>query len=199
VNKLVESELGERSRERLARSQEAVQRMLALIQADLSDEVRPPAQAHGFASARDVLGAVVSRVEDRAEAGRVALVVQAGTGGVVGDFGELTQALANLVVNAIEATSSGGAVFVATRQLPDGSQVWAVRDTGARIPERVEGTARDNPVPDVPRQGGSGIGFAVVRRVVEQHGGQMHVRSMRGSGTVVSLRLPACAETADHA
>lgn len=189
VNRLLESEVSERSRERLARSEEAVQRMLVFLQEELTAERRPGRRAAGFVRADEVLRAVVARVADRAQAERVELFARAGTGGVVGDGAELTEALVNLVLNAIEATPPGGAVHVATHELPDGSQVWAVRDTGRGVPEHVEKNLGVSFV--TGREGGSGVGFAVARHVVAQHGGEMHVRSIRGTGTLVSMRLPA--------
>jgi len=195
VNRLLESDVSERSRERLARSQEAVDRMVAIIQEELSAEDLPAeARPSGFVSAEHVLREVAARVEDRAQAGRVEILFRAGTGGVVGDAPELTEALANLVLNAIEATPSGGAVLVATHELPDGSQVWAVRDTGPGIPEQVR-QRLGTPFVTL-RKGGSGMGFALTRQIVEQHGGQIHVRTIEGSGTVVSVRLPAVAPDA---
>jgi signal transduction histidine kinase len=192
VNRLLESDVGERSRERLSRSQEAVDRMLAIVQEELTADSRPPARDCGYVSAEEILRDVVARVEDRAQAGRVELFVQAGTGGVVGDGPELTEAFANLALNAIEASPLGGAVLMATHELVDGSQVWAVRDTGPGIPEDIRQRLGTPFV--TSRKGGSGVGFALARRVVEQHGGQLHVRTLEAAGTVVSMRLPAVAK-----
>ena len=141
VNRLLESEVSERSRERLARSQDAVDRMLAIIQEELTSESRPAARDPGYVSTEGTLRDVVARVEDRAQAGRVELFVQAGPGGVAGDGSELTEAFSNVVLNAIEATPPGGAVLVSTHELVDGSQVWAVRDTGPGIPETSGGVS----------------------------------------------------------
>src|SRR5579859_4810640 len=103
VNRLLESEVSERARERISRSEEAVRRMLCLIQEDLGDR-RVNGPAWSYVSAEAVLRAVVVRVEDRAQTGRVELIVQAGTGGLAGEPAELVEALANVVLNAIEAT-----------------------------------------------------------------------------------------------
>jgi signal transduction histidine kinase len=196
VNRLLESELREVSRERLSRSEAAVQRMLAILDEDLSaDEGRGAAAGSGFVSAEDVLRSVVARVEDRAEAGQVALVAQAGTGGVIGDGPELIEALANVVLNAIEATPTCGSVHVTTQALPDGSQVWAVRDTGPGIPAQVV-PHLGTPFVSSRKVGGSGVGFALVQRAVERHGGQIHVSSIKGSGTLVSMRLPTASPDA---
>jgi signal transduction histidine kinase len=194
VNRLLESNVSERSRERLARSQDAVDRMLAIIQEELTADSRPAARDPGYFTAAGILRDVVARVEDRAHAGRVELLVQLGPGGVAGDGSELTEALSNVVLNAVEATPPGGAVRVSTHELVDGSQVWAVRDTGPGIPGDVRQRLGTSFV--TSREGGSGIGFALARQIVEQHGGQVHVRTIEGSGTVVSMRLPALAPDA---
>ena len=194
VNRLLESDVSERSRERLARSQEAVDRMLAIIQEELTGDSRPTARDPGYLSAKGMLSDVIARVEDRANAGGVELLVQIGPGGVAGDAPELTEAFSNVVLNAIEATPPGGAVLVYTQELADGAQVWTVRDTGPGIPEDVRQRLG---MPFVTsRKGGSGIGFALARQIVERHGGQLHIRTAEDSGTVVSMRLPAPAPDA---
>jgi two-component system, NtrC family, sensor histidine kinase HydH len=189
VNRLLESDVSERSRERLARSQDAVDRMLAIIQEELTVDSRPAARDPGYFSTGGILRDVVARVEDRAQAGSVELLVQAGPGGVAGDGSELTEAFSNIVLNAIEATPPGGAVLVYTHELADGSQVWTVRDTGPGIPEDVRQRLGTPFV--TSRKGGSGVGFALARQIVDLHGGQLHVRTGEGSGTVASMRLPA--------
>ena len=197
INRLLEPELSERSRERMERSQDAVTRMLALIQDDLVADRLPSTSTRAFVSAEEVLRAVVARVADRAQAGRVELIVRACPGGVVGDGAELAEALTNIVLNAIEATPPGGAMFVTTLELSDGSQVWAVRDTGPGIPEHVKDRLG---LPFVTgRRGGSGLGLAVARQTFERHGGQLHIRSIPGSGTLVSTRLPPSAKEAGRA
>ena len=194
VNRLLESDVSDRSRERLARSQDAVDRMLAIIQEELTADSRPTARDPGYVSAEGLLRDVVARVEDRAQAGQVELLVQAGPGGVAGDGSDLAEAFSNVVLNAIEATPPGGAVLVYTRELVDGGQVWTVRDTGPGIPEDIG--QRLGTLFVTSRKGGSGVGFALARQIVEQHGGQLHIRTAEGSGTVVSMRLPAPAPDA---
>ena len=191
VNRLLESDVSERSRERLARSQDAVDRMLAIIQEELTVDSRPAARDHGYVCCEGMLRDVIARVEDRAQVGGVELFVQAGPGGVAGDGFELAEAFSNVVLNAIEATPPGGAVRVSTHGLVDGTQVWAVRDTGPGIPEDVRQRLGTPFV--TSRKGGSGVGFALARHVVEQHGGQLHVRTIQGSCAVVSMCLPPLA------
>ena len=49
------------------------------------------------------------------------------------------------------------------------------------------------------REGGTGLGVAVARGLVEQHGGRLSYESVRGKGTTVSIELPRCAATAANA
>ena len=132
---------------------------------------------------------MVARVSDRAEAGHVEVFVRCGSGGVLGDAGELAEALTNFVLNAIQATPSGGGVFVATYECVDGSQLWTVQDTGPGLPrEMVDriGTAYCS-----SQEGGTGLGVALSREIIEQHGGHARIESWTGAGTLVTIELPA--------
>jgi signal transduction histidine kinase len=189
INCLIRSELSDVGRERVERSQEAVQRMLSLIEEDLSPDGAAEACRDAFVCTQELAKALIKRVGDRAEASRVALFVETVAGGVVGDVHALAEALGNFVLNAIEATPAGGAVYVATRECADQSLLWTIRDTGHGIPpDLVEhlGTPFAS-----RRNGGTGLGVAVAHDVVERHGGRTRIESRAGSGTLVSIWLPA--------
>jgi two-component system, OmpR family, sensor kinase len=110
---------------------------------------------------------------------------------ISGDWDLLFLAVYNLLDNTLKFTRPGDTIEV--RAFEDGSHVAVeVADTGPGIPEseaphvweelyRAEG-ARGIP--------GSGLGLALVRAIVERHGGQVTLRSRAGQGTVVALRLP---------
>ena len=104
VNCLVRSELSELGRERVERSQEAVRRMLSLIEEDLCPHGVDEQPSDAFICTQALAQALSKRVADRAAASRVDLLVQAEAGGVVGDAHALVEALGNFVLNAIEAT-----------------------------------------------------------------------------------------------
>jgi two-component system phosphate regulon sensor histidine kinase PhoR len=189
VNRLLEGEVGEQGRERLERSQAAVVRMLALLESDLAPPTMPRADGGTFLRADQVMDAVVERVADRAAAEGVKLVVDCGPGGVVCDPQQLIEAVLNLVSNAVEASMFGSAVVIKTHELRDGSQEWTISDSGSGIPADV--LARLG-IPFVTsREGGAGLGLAVARSVIEQHGGVSRVESLPNVGTTVSIWLPA--------
>ncbi len=123
------------------------------------------------------------------------------------DMVRLAQVFANLLNNAAKYTPRGGRIELSTRREGD-EAVVTVRDTGVGIPPemlprvfdmftQVEGAARRAP-------GGLGIGLALVRSLVELHGGRVEAQSAGpGKGSVFTVRLPlaadCCAATADVA
>ena len=138
-----------------------------------------------------ILEAVLVRVEDLADVSRVRLFLSAGSGRVCCDAGALTEALANVVVNAIQSSPAGGSVVVTSNEGRDAGHVWRVRDTGSGIPRRVF------PYVGTPffsrRNTGSGPRIVLARDVVERHDGVIQVKSTPGLGTLVSIWLPSVA------
>ncbi|PTL82270.1 nitrogen regulation protein NR(II) [Vitiosangium sp. GDMCC 1.1324] len=105
-----------------------------------------------------------------------------------GDWDLLANALENLVRNAFEAMPRGGTLTLRTR-LEGTGVVLSVEDTGEGMNARTRERAFDDFY--TTKATGSGLGLAFVRRVVEAHGGQVTLTSHEGSGTTVTLRLPA--------
>ena len=96
-------------------------------------------------------------------------------------------AVENVVRNAVEATRGAGEVRVET--LRDASSlVVRVTDTGEGMDARQRERAFEDFFTTKPT--GSGLGLAFARRVLVAHGGDVTLRSERGKGTVVELRLP---------
>ncbi len=118
---------------------------------------------------------------------------------LVGDWDQarLQRVLGNLLSNAIKYSPAGGKIEITVRRV-GGEAVLAVRDEGIGIPatdlpkifERFE-RARNV----VGRIGGSGIGLAVAKQIVEQHGGSITVASKEGAGSTFTVRLPLGAGT----
>ena len=110
---------------------------------------------------------------------------------VAGDWDLLFLAVYNLLDNARKFTQAGDTLEV--RAFEDGATiVIEVADTGPGIPEEDlphvwEELYRGKGAHGIP---GSGLGLALVRAIVERHGGQAKVRSRAGQGTVFTLRLP---------
>jgi signal transduction histidine kinase len=113
---------------------------------------------------------------------------------VEGDFTRLTQVLTNIVNNAAKFTEPGGHIAVSARGRGH-EAVVVVSDTGAgltaeMIPHVFDLFAQGQPVLE-RTSSGLGIGLALVRRIVELHGGQVTIESEGlGRGATVSVVLP---------
>jgi len=106
------------------------------------------------------------------------------------DPGRVTQALCNLLGNAIKFTPEGGTVEVGMH-LSDRFATISVHDSGPGIP--------DAELPHVFEKywqldradgRGAGLGLAIVRGIAEAHGGSVAVKSSLGEGTTFLLNLP---------
>jgi signal transduction histidine kinase len=100
------------------------------------------------------------------------------------------QAILNLLRNAFEALEAGGGgkVRALTTRNGAGSVRLVIEDDGPGIPEDRIGRIFDAFYSSKP--GGTGLGLAVVRKIIEAHGGDIDVESHPGSGTRFILHLP---------
>ncbi|MBI5631050.1 MAG: HAMP domain-containing protein [Elusimicrobia bacterium] len=104
---------------------------------------------------------------------------------------EMQQALRNLIGNAIEVMPASGRVAVRTRLSEEGGAAAAVieiADSGPGIPQDVLDKIFTPFFTTKAR--GTGLGLAVVRKVVDRHNGRVDVESVVGRGTVFRLFLP---------
>jgi two-component system, sensor histidine kinase and response regulator len=111
---------------------------------------------------------------------------------VLGDEGSLTEALVNLLGNAVKYTHAGGSVTL-TAAAAGGQVVLAVADTGIGIPPEDLTMVFDafyRAKSGAAAASGAGLGLALTRRIVEAHGGTLSVESEVGKGTTFSIRLP---------
>ena len=109
---------------------------------------------------------------------------------LIADRRAVKQVLLNLLTNAIKFTPAGGHVGVNVRY-GDGLATITVRDTGVGIPAH-ELPRLGNPFEQVNSdpmlaKGGSGLGLALVRALMEKHGGTLSVDSEEGVGTTVRV------------
>jgi len=107
----------------------------------------------------------------------------------------LTQALNNLLLNAARYTPARGRIVVRARAEPGGVTLL-VSDTGIGIPaEQLESIFEmftRLPRSGGPADGGLGVGLAVVREVVQSHGGDVRATSPGpGQGSTLTIWLPA--------
>jgi two-component system, cell cycle sensor histidine kinase and response regulator CckA len=106
----------------------------------------------------------------------------------IGDHEKLKQVMINLVVNAIEAMKEGGRL--SARATCEGSNVVVtLEDTGVGI-EQAHMQEVFEPF-FTTKEAGTGLGLSIVRKIVDQHGGDVRIESARGKGTRVTVAIPA--------
>ncbi len=109
------------------------------------------------------------------------------------DRGRINQVLANLIGNAIKFSPDGDAVIVSLLNIGQNIQI-TVADNGIGIPQekqkriferfyQVDGSARR-------RFGGTGVGLALAKRIIDAHGGALWVKSEEGKGSQFMFTLP---------
>lgn len=111
---------------------------------------------------------------------------------VVGDEQRLTQAMMNLVRNAIEHTPAGTPVTIGGTVADDRVALW-VHDEGPGIPETDRERLFERFARGAGRKrasDGAGLGLAIVAAIAEGHGGTVEVHGGPGSGTTIVLRIP---------
>jgi len=104
------------------------------------------------------------------------------------DVEAIRSSILNLVLNSFEAMPDGGELTLSLKMEED-SVILTIADTGVGIPEGDHERVFDFSYST--REGGSGLGLAMVHQyVVENHGGKVHLDSREGEGTTVRLAFP---------
>jgi two-component system NtrC family sensor kinase len=110
------------------------------------------------------------------------------------DANQMQQVFLVLMVNASEAMPKGGVLEVATQFEPGTEQCSVrVKDTGGGIPAGVLPRIFDPFFTTKEDQNRTGLGLAVAHSIVEQHAGEIAVRSTPGEGAEFTVTLPAAA------
>jgi signal transduction histidine kinase len=142
----------------------------------------------------DVLQLLTDRLGPQAETRGVHLAVDCAGGNLLGDLGELAEALYNVGSNALHASPPGSTIRITTRRSPDGDHQWSVEDAGCGIPASV--MPRLGTVGATTRDDGMGLGLSLALQAIARHEGVMHIESVEGQGTTVLIWLPASLEAA---
>jgi signal transduction histidine kinase len=141
----------------------------------------------------DLLARIVDILDARAHGAGVALerrVEPEAAIEISADASRLTEALLNLVGNAIEACDHGGVVRIAVCSARDGVEL-AIVDAGRGMSPAL--LARVGTPYVSERPGGTGLGVVLARQVIAQHGGTLGYDSVPGQGTRATVWLPRAA------
>jgi PAS domain S-box-containing protein len=109
---------------------------------------------------------------------------------VLGQASEISNAIINLSVNALDAMPRGGRIILRTRSLPGGGVDLSVEDNGTGMPPEILARALDPFFTTKPVGKGTGLGLATVYGTMKSHGGTVEIQSQPGAGTTVHLRFP---------
>lgn len=128
---------------------------------------------------------------------RVAIELQIGAAPPVWAVGnQIQQILLNLLTNARQAMPDGGQLTIRVEHdAPAGMVDLTVRDSGSGIPadklrQIFEPFFTTKSGPDESGKGGTGLGLAACKRIVEAHRGRIRVESTVGRGTAITIKLP---------
>jgi signal transduction histidine kinase len=142
----------------------------------------------------DVLDAAAERARPRIEGRGATLTVTcpAGLSPIRADAQRVGQAVDQLLDNAARSIGDGGAVTLSAEGSPSEVRI-RVQDTGRGIPYHLQAHVFDRFVKR--ERGGPGVGLALVKALVELHGGWAEVESEPGKGAAFILHLPLAAES----
>jgi signal transduction histidine kinase len=173
-------------------------RLVGIIN-DLLDVERIQSGVLSLTRAPFPIGRAVGRAEESVgplaqQAGIVIATGSFATGlEVWGDEARIVQVLVNLLGNAIKFSPRGTQVDVEVAEQPDKVEV-RVRDQGRGVPDHLKEVIfqpfRQAETSDARRHGGSGIGLAICRAIVAQHGGEIGVESVPGAGATFWFTIP---------
>ncbi len=165
----------------LSRIQVALQELLSYA--------RPATPTFAPVSGNRVIERAVRLVQARAEHQGVRLIVEYDPylPQLLADEEMLHQSVVNLLMNALDATETGGSIRISTRAAGDSFEL-EIADTGRGI-----ATADLDHVFKpffTTRHKGTGLGLSITREIVQRHGGHVALESVEGVGTTVTLRVP---------
>ncbi|MGA6829360.1 two-component system sensor histidine kinase NtrB [Nitrospira sp. NS4] len=116
---------------------------------------------------------------------------------VYADRDQMSQVFINLLMNAIHAMPDGGVLRLTVEAQP-AAVLLTLRDTGHGIPPDVMNKIFEPFFTTKEFGKGTGLGLTVVKGILEEHGGSIHVASEIGQGTTVTLSLPITDEVSPH-
>ncbi|WP_086087085.1 ATP-binding protein [Pseudorhodoplanes sinuspersici] len=170
--------------------------LLSLSRIELSAHVRPQTPVELLPIIRQVVDALQMLARDRG----VTVTVSAPKEPLVvsGDRDELTRVFENLIENALKYGASGKRVEITLSRafnVSGGEEaVAAVRDygpgiSGEHLPRLTERFYRVD-VTESRAQGGTGLGLALVKHIMNRHRGRLNIESRSGEGATFTVRLP---------
>ncbi len=137
----------------------------------------------------DFLSGVLTFLDKDFERKHIKLRVENGYDGLIElDPDKITRVILNIGSNAADAMPDGGD-FTFRAQADKDTLTMGLRDTGTGIPEEVRRKIYE-PFFSYGKKTGTGLGMAIVKKVIDEHRGTIEIKSEMGSGTEMIIRLP---------
>lgn len=105
-----------------------------------------------------------------------------------GESNQLKQVFINIIKNGIEAMPQGGELTIETKLIDGHRVVVKIQDEGTGISEELL-SKLGNPF-FTTKDRGSGLGLMISKKIIQDHQGNLVIRSIKGTGTVVEIDLP---------
>ncbi len=108
---------------------------------------------------------------------------------------QIQRVLLNLLINARQSMPEGGTILIRLAPSEDGMVEVVVRDSGSGIPKEslphiFDAFYSTKEGPDESGKGGTGLGLAACKEVIDAHQGRIRVQSTLGRGTAFIIRIP---------
>jgi two-component system phosphate regulon sensor histidine kinase PhoR len=171
--------------------------LLSLSRIELNAHLRPDKQVDLLAIIRQVADSLQTLARDRG----VEIGVKAAADRllVLGDRDELMRVFENLIENALKYAASGKRIDIA---LAIGEGTRGAREASVRVRDYGPGIAPEHlprlterfyrvDVSESRAQGGTGLGLALVKHILNRHGGRLTIESIAGQGAMFTAHLPA--------
>lgn len=177
------------SRTMMGYIQDEVQRLNRLVE-DFLSFARPNPAHKSFVDINHVVNRIVNLIplpefKEKEIALRVELAEDIAAVNV--DEHQIYQALVNIFNNAIQAIPQRGEITVKTERAPNGILI-TIMDTGVGISDEEKGKVFEPFF--TKKQSGTGLGLAVVKKIIENHRGEITITDREGGGTIFSVGLP---------
>jgi PAS domain S-box-containing protein len=149
-------------------------------------------------NAAELMDSVCESLQPVAEEAGVTLRVDSVSVPLWADSDRIIQVLTNLISNAVKFSPEGGTVRLQAEN-QEGEILFQVSDEGRGIPSHKQGAIFDRfqqvDVSDARVKVGAGLGLAISRKIVEEHGGRIWVESASGQGSTFFFTLPLKVES----
>ncbi len=155
-----------------------------------ADSMQPTDVAELIRDTLELLGRELNKYRVAVE-----LNIATGVGQAIASGNQIQRVLINLLVNARQAMTDGGTVIISLEQdLAAEEIILTVRDTGSGIPRDqlphiFDAFYSTKTGPDETGKGGTGLGLAACKEIIDAHQGRLRVESTVGKGTAFIIRL----------